>query len=269
MNLRKIFLWSMIVSLVIAALLGIAALLLPRYGPNLEILASVALFASFSLIALISASVMERVQLVWLMRTGIAAAVAALIVWLALVWFDPVTRPRVELALLRLAGSLSIASVLAPQCGLLLLARLDNPWTRRVRWTTVAISIALAAYGVGLIWLFDVLVNVIDEESLVRWLGVLAILAACGTVITPILWKVQTVRHGDGTVPAVQQVKLFCPLCSKQQILPTGPARCAACGLRIRVEFEEPRCVCGYLLHNLGSDRCPECGTPVPTSGDL
>ena len=40
MSLRRTFLWLMIGSLVLAALLGIAALLLPRYGPDEELLYS-------------------------------------------------------------------------------------------------------------------------------------------------------------------------------------------------------------------------------------
>ena len=60
MHLRKTFLWSMIASLGLAALLGIAALLLPRYGPGEDILLSTALFAVFSLIALMCATVQER-----------------------------------------------------------------------------------------------------------------------------------------------------------------------------------------------------------------
>ena len=32
------------------------------------------------------------------------------------------------------------------------------------------------------------------------------------------------------------------------------------------IEFEEPRCDCGYLLYRLVGDTCPECGRAVPLS---
>jgi hypothetical protein len=46
MHLRTAFLWSMIVSLSLTALLGIAALILPRVGPHEEILGSTGVFAA-------------------------------------------------------------------------------------------------------------------------------------------------------------------------------------------------------------------------------
>ncbi len=274
MQLRKIFLWSMIVSLALAALLGIAALLLPRYGPDEQVLVSVALFAVFSLVALVTASLIERKPpWVWLMRAGLVTAALGLVGWLVLVWFDRALNRPIEEIMARGSGTLSVLAVLAPQCGLLLLAQLESPRTRLVRTVTIAVSILLAAYSVTLILSYDLLEKFIDDDTLFRGLGVLIILAACGTVITPILWKMQRVRHGgDGAVPVVAGITLVCPRCRKQQMLPTGPARCGTCGLQIRIEVEDPRCECGYVLHGLDSDRCPECGksitaSPQPSAG--
>ena len=64
MKLRTTFLWAMIVSLSLAALIGIAVLLLPEFGPTEEILASTALFSAFSLVALCCAIVLEKQRLV-------------------------------------------------------------------------------------------------------------------------------------------------------------------------------------------------------------
>ncbi|MHC4127623.1 MAG: hypothetical protein ACYSUA_05530 [Planctomycetota bacterium] len=64
MRLRAAFLWSMIVSLSLTALLGIAALVLPRFGPHEEILGSTGVFAAFSLVSLLCAAVLERRRLV-------------------------------------------------------------------------------------------------------------------------------------------------------------------------------------------------------------
>jgi hypothetical protein len=41
-----------------------------------------------------------------------------------------------------------------------------------------------------------------------------------------------------------------------------GASQCTACGLKLRIEIEEPRCAkCDYLLWQLPQRRCPECGT--------
>ncbi len=50
----------------------------------------------------------------------------------------------------------------------------------------------------------------------------------------------------------------------RKQTIELGGSACKACGLRIEVRAEEPRCrQCGYLLYRLTSDTCPECGTPI------
>ena len=59
MGLRRIFLRSMTVSFAAAALLGIAALLLPRFFAEDEVLGSAAMFAAVSLVALFCATVLE------------------------------------------------------------------------------------------------------------------------------------------------------------------------------------------------------------------
>jgi predicted Zn-ribbon and HTH transcriptional regulator len=127
------------------------------------------------------------------------------------------------------------------------------------------VTAALAVQILGMIWWFDWIETYIDDEILARGLGVLSILTSCGSVVTPILWKVQAVRRAGSvdSVPLKVKIGLECPRCHEKQTLVTGPARCAACGLRITIEVEEPRCTCGYLLYHLASDRCPECGREV------
>ncbi|MCH8344323.1 MAG: hypothetical protein IH983_10075 [Planctomycetes bacterium] len=262
MRLRKAFLWSMIVSLALAALLGISALILPRwFRYDDEILLSTVLFGAFSLVALVCASVLEKRRLVPAMWIGIMAAVAALLVWLVLIWFDAALDWRAEMRGARIAGTFTIITVLLGQSGLLTLPRFDHPWAGSVRWMTIGVSSLLAATGIALVW-FNWMNQQIDEG---RVLGVLGILAACGTVVTPILWKVQVVRRAESaeTIPAKITVSLTCPRCAAGQQLITGPTKCRQCGLRITIAVEEPRCACGYLLYRLESNRCPECGREI------
>ncbi|MHC5005362.1 MAG: hypothetical protein ACYTJ0_19850, partial [Planctomycetota bacterium] len=237
MQLRRIFLWSMIVSLSAAALLGIAALILPRYGPNERILGSTALFAAFSVVALMCAIVLERRRLVPLMWTGIGAAIGALGFWLTLIWFERSMEWETEELIIRIGGTFTVLALHATHVGLLALPRFDRKATSLVRWATIAVSIVLAISIVDVIW--DWLIDdLLSDDTMVRGFGVLAILVACGTVITPILWKVQAVRRA-GSVESISvrvMVELVCPRCGAQQELRAGPGRrCGQCGLRIGI----------------------------------
>ncbi len=265
MHLRKVFLWSMIASLALAALLGIAALVLPRYGPDEEVLVSTVAFTCFSIVALICATVLERRRAVVFMWAGLGSAVVALLVWLTLIWFDTFLDWRTERVVVQVAGMFTIGALLAAQSGLLALPRFDHVRDDVVRRWTIGVSVLLATYAVILIWWFDQIERVINGDILGRAIGVISIIAACGTVVTPILWKVQSVRR-SGTGESISlkvEVRIVCPRCHHEQALKPGKRACSKCSLRISIELEEPRCACGYLLHRLENDRCPECGRAV------
>ena len=270
MGLRRIFLGSMIVSFAAAALLGIVALLLPRYGPSEEVLVSAALFAGFSLLALFCTIVLEkrrRWELSWwLMWVGIGSSAAALVTWMILNWFDRNLDSRTEETVDRVGSTFMVVAIVLAQSGLLSLPRFDRRSADRVRGSTVVVSVAMAATGICLIWWYDFIERFIDDDLIVRGMGVLLILAICGTVITPILWKVEAVKRADTSesIPGKLQVAITCPRCRMQQVLRTGPSACSECGLRITIGVQEPRCKCGYLLYQLTGDQCPECGRVIP-----
>jgi hypothetical protein len=267
--MRAAFLWSMIASLSLAALLGIAALLLPRYGPEEEILLSTGVFASFSLVALMCAVVLERRRLKPLMWAGITSCWSAVIAWLILIWVNWSLLANGGERIAQAGGTFTVLACGAALVGLLSLPRFDQRPPSIVRWSTVGVSAALGVQILGMIWWFDWIERYIDDDILARGMGVLCILTACGSVITPILWKVQAMRRAGSveSVPLEVKINVECPRCHSMQALQTGPSHCAACGLHIKLEVEEPveepRCVCGYLLYHLASDRCPECGRAV------
>lgn len=57
---------------------------------------------------------------------------------------------------------------------------------------------------------------------------------------------------------------LQCVRCGQWMQMHSGKAACPRCKSIITLEFEEPRCECGYPLHRLNSANCPECGTDIP-----
>lgn len=66
-------------------------------------------------------------------------------------------------------------------------------------------------------------------------------------------------RRGDRALATLQ-----CPRCQLWVQMHSGVIRCPGCSLQVRLEFEEPRCACGYPLHRLSGPNCPECGLEVP-----
>lgn len=116
------------------------------------------------------------------------------------------------------------------------------------------------------IWLLAVLICVAilldsDDELLVRFMGALGVLDGCGNLSLLILTRLNKVQAVERLETSEKQIELICPRCTKQQKLTSGAAECVDCGLRFRIEIEEPRCPgCGYLLWQLPERRCPECG---------
>ncbi len=262
MRLRQVFLWSMVVSLGLDAVLGIAALLLPSRGPVWQLLGSAALFAGFSLVALLCAIVLERQRLVPLMWAGIGCAGAALVPWLAMIWLENRLQWQAHERLAKVGGTFTVAAIIIAQVGLVSLPRLQGRPARLLRSGTRAAAILLGAYVIALFWWWDGIERVIDDDLLLRALGVLIIVSLCGTVVTPIIWKVQALRRDEPaeSIPAGAQIQVTCPRCGLHKALLPGRAACAGCGLLISVKVEEPRCACGYLLHGPPGERCPECG---------
>ncbi len=166
----------------------------------------------------------------------------------------------------RSGGTFSVGATGAALVGLLSLPRFDWRPPNVVRWTTVGVSVALAVHIVFMLWWYDWIERYIDDEILARGMGVLGILVACGSVVTPILWKVQAMRRAGPSDAGRLKVGVAveCPRCHTKQSLMTGSARCAACGLRITIEVEGPRCACGHLVDRLDGDRCPGCGREIP-----
>lgn len=262
MRLRRVFLWTMIVSLSLAAALGIVAILFPGFGRTQErILATALLVGGFSLPALASSIVLAKRRLVMVMWAGILSTLAAMALWLSLVWMEPWLYANNDWAefIIRAGTPFTVMSILASHVGLLALLRLDRSPFRAVRTLTVACAVLLGLFVVGVVWFED-----IDEWS-GKTIGVLSILTACGTIVTPVLGLIEHLqrRGSRESIPSSVKIDLTCPRCRTSQTLPAGSARCVQCGLRIDIDVEEPRCECGYLLYQLKGDKCPECGRMI------
>jgi hypothetical protein len=194
----------------------------------------------------------------------------ALIAWLVLVWFDRSLSWQNEERIARTGGVFTTLCIWCAYFGLMTAMPLRHPWAKVVKWGAIAATSVIASlFLVGCIapdWFEDYVIDTISEDVFFRLAGTVAILAVCGTVLSPILWKVQVLRQVSSaeSIATNLRVRVVCPRCGADQALPTGPAKCASCGLKIAIKVEEPRCVCGYLLYQLEGEMCPECGREIP-----
>jgi hypothetical protein len=263
MKLRTIFLWSLIISLSLAAAIGVVAILMPGFGRTQErILVTSLIVGGFSLPALSCSIVLGRRRFVALMWVGIASAFAAAALWAVVTWWDAwIWSNNWDELVIKSAITFTMATVWIMHCGLFRLLRLDRPAHRPVRAATVALVAVLGALLLYVFWWEDY-----DEWS-GRTAGVLAILSTCGTIVTPILALLELIarRAGRESIPSRVKLAVRCPRCGAEQVLAAGSASCAGCGLRILIDIEEPRCACGYLLYRLEGEVCPECGRSIPS----
>lgn len=204
------------------------------------------------LLAIPSADLLERRLRPWLSGPALAACFLALLMVCLVIWWveDRVVWFGKATAVVSIA-----AAALAHTC---LLVRVPGgQMLMRVLIGTVVCVAALALQAAA------VIIWEIGDEFAFRVLGALGVLAASGSLALVILARLRRVARVEQLVTAAAQVELRCPRCRVLQTVDAGASQCAACGLRLRIEIEEPRCArCNYLLWQLPQRRCPECGTP-------
>ncbi len=312
--LKRWFLRTMVVSLVICALIAVVLLLVGTFNQTTaRILGTLAALAVHCGVAMACAESIERQrwgrlsQIALIIFAGNFALLIAAIWWPS-GWDDGV--PRTILSTLVLMGYYVVAvpcadlferRVLRPLAGAGLAAviigcvmLLTCIWASEtdselfVRLTAVAAIAAgsfahtcllvrvpaartmgqiLAAtlgcvWSVALLGSFMILAKV-EHEWAWRMLGALAVLDATGTLSLLILARLRKVDDVERLETTPARLELRCPRCTRSQTVAAGASHCTACGLKFRIEIDEPRCAkCDYLLWNLPERRCPECGTP-------
>jgi hypothetical protein len=234
---------------------------MPGFSQTQErILVTSLIVGGFSLPALACAIVIGRRRLRPVMWCGIASALAASAAWLIIVWFDSwMWQSDLGELFIKAAVTFTITACWPMHLGMLALLRLDKPPFRLARAATIGVATCLAAMLLPVVWWE------IYEDWTGRAAAVLSILVACGTIVTPILALIELLgRRGTReSIPSRVRLEVVCPRCGAAQSLAAGGDRCGRCGLRIVIDVEEPRCVCGYLLYQLEGAACPECGRAI------
>jgi len=199
---------------------------------------------------------------------AILASALAAPLWLFVLWrdwdavndFDAAWRLTITLTILALALNV-IAMCFA------LHVRLG--WLRVLRWISVSLLVADLGFILLLVW------ELIDLSSMSGfgpvWDFVMAAMLASFVsvvllTVTVVLIRLTSRRviASAESIPMRLVLRMTCPMCAAPQVMSPGPSQCGACGQRLLIDIEEPRCECGYLLFRLTGDVCPECGRGVP-----
>lgn len=225
------------------------------WGPRLDEPAGKALVTTgallgYYLLAIPGADLAERRQWRPLPLVGLAACVVGFLMLLVCIWAEPTEDLLPKAA----AVAAIVAFSLTHTCLLL-----HVPGGTMIGWLfrgTLAALWALAGLAALMI------LAELEDEFLFRLLGALGVVDACGSLTLLIMAKLKKVGRAAQLQTVAAQIELRCPRCTQLQVFEPGDEYCTHCGLRIRIEIEEPRCAkCDYLLWQLPNRRCPECGT--------
>lgn len=181
MNLRRFFLYLLIGSVTVSALIGIGVIVIGDFGElESKILLSTMTITATSILGLACGAYLESARGRIMPLVGIALAIVSAAMWIIVIWSWQETNDTFVKALMS-------ATLLAASCShlsLLSLARLD----KRFAWSLIASHAAvwlLSAIVLYLIWLTPA-----DFSELIgRTLGVLGIIIASLTVVTPVFHK--------------------------------------------------------------------------------
>jgi len=266
MTWKARFLWVFLVSIAITVVIAITAIVYDDMPYQEEILLSSFLFALHALGALLGAVMWQRKRarrMVWL---GVGVLLIGGLLWIALIWVDGLNLfDRSLERLLQKTGGTGTTAGLAFMLRGLVLWPENRPRAVRVlsfaSWVCGAVAALVLLFAIwtdGWWW---------DEDILVKtFASMLTIAAGCGVGVFVVarLTQGDLVEHEDSALGNRMLVNVKCPRCGQfTELRANTYGRCMTCDLKLKVEFEEPRCACGYLLHGLTGDVCPECGQSI------
>ena len=253
----------------VSALLGL--LVIMNVVTDTRFLTTSAIIAVGCMATFVCALVADHGRFARWMRSATVVGWLGVLVWLFLVWFEAALGSKGMEITARIAGALSLYAVWSIFSAVTLAPRGGGTITAIIRWSVFVLAAWWSAVGeFGLVKpdIAEKVVNAIGEQWFFRIVAASAVVIGAGTLAQPVLIRIAGAAPQESAIRGRRaKVALGCPRCGTQCELETNTdAKCAACQLAIRVEVDEPRCVCGYLLFGLETSTCPECGAAVPES---
>ena len=185
LNLKKLFLYSLIVSVSLSALIGIIVILFGNFGDfEGKVLATTFTIACTSILGLACGAYLEKKRGKLLPTFGIIFSVISSVMCLILIW----TSFDLDNDLFsKILASATLSAVACSHLSLVSIAELD----KKFQWSKIALT--------GCVWiLVSILLYIIwfqpnsDSDFIVRVIAVLSIIITALTIVTPVLYKLSS-----------------------------------------------------------------------------
>lgn len=189
MNLRKFFLYLLIVSVVLSALIGIGVVLFGDFGEfETRILLTALTITCTSILGLACGAYFESKRGRVLPLSGIALSIISAVIGTIIIWSSHLTSKYVA----ETGMSTTLLAIACAHLCLISLARLDARfrWTYYVAFTADSMLMAILLF---IIW-FD---PNSDSMLVSRAIGVLSIVIASLTIMTPVFHKLSSVQKTE------------------------------------------------------------------------
>jgi hypothetical protein len=214
----------------------------------------------YACIVLVCIAPIERGRQPLMMWSTIGLATGVAIGWGAMLWRDNVPDYPVTLSFL---GSATLLLVGMFICGQLFAQQVPWQWLSICKNLLAILTLGFIAFCISLIWttwwvpIDGLIVGVTTTMGMALFTAILS--------VASFIRALNRKRSPAATesVSTRPKLRMTCPRCAHEQVLKVGPTRCAKCRLGLIIAITEPRCECGYLLYQLQSDVCPECGRAV------
>ena len=252
----------------VSAVLGLLSIL--DVVSDTRFVATGAILAVGCLATLVAALVADHGRFPRPMRASTVVGWIGVAVWIFLVWCESALGMRGTEITARIAGAFTLCAVWGIFSGVTLVPRSNWSAVVAVRWTVFGLSTFWAAFGEFALAQPDVAEWILDTLIGQQWSGRIiassAVLVGAGSLAQPVMLRLAASELGEGVIRGRRaRVSLGCPRCGAACALETNTdGACPACKLSIRVEVDEPRCSCGFLLYGLDSSVCPDCGAMIP-----
>lgn len=199
MSFKKLFLYLLITSVSISALVGIGVILFGNFGQTEQkILATTLTITVTSMLGLACGAYLETELGKTLPIAGIIFSILAAALWLVVIWYQGEPNEPFMKAVV----TVTILAVACSHLSLLSLARFDRrfAWARPAAHTLVWV---LAGFLAFLLWF----VPEDPPEVYGRIAGVLSILVASITVVTPVFHKLSASETADEIDAEIARLK--------------------------------------------------------------
>lgn len=256
----------------IAAGMALGLLVILNVVTDVRFLITAVIIAGGCMLTFVQALVADHGRFERWMRAGMAAAWTAAVGLVVATWIGDAIGWKAMEVPMRITGAFGVVAGWCTWGGAVLFARSGGATTAAVRWATFGVMTFWGCCVLAALALPDlaefVVNEVLGEQLVFRTAAASVVVVLGGSIAQPVLIRLFAAeqvstdrRMGDRHVG----VRLRCPRCAAPaEIAANTAAACPSCKLLLRVQFEEPRCACGFLIYRLEGANCPECGRAVP-----